>query len=342
MTNSKAENAKVKRAYMRYLQEAEGKDIKTQDRALSAICEFEESTGGKAFKAFHINQAIKFKEFLDVRKSKKTGHRLSLSTIDVTLRLTKQFFIWLAGQPGYKSRISYADAEYFSNTLKKTRAAQTLNNRPVPSLEQVRYALACLPQETDLHLRDRALLSLLALTGARIQAIASLRVKHLVLNQRRLFQDAREVDTKNGKTMDTTFFPVGEDFVFALQAYTDRLKNDLHFGPDDPLFPRQASVRTENGFAADGLSRMFYSTANPLNLAVQAAFEKAQLPSFTPHSFRHMLADLGSSLELTPKAFKAWSLNLGHENVATTVSSYLQVTPNEQRELMQRVAKGRA
>ncbi|MBO6899116.1 MAG: site-specific integrase [Shimia sp.] len=339
MTNSKAENAKVKRAYMRYLREAEGKDIKTLDRALSAICEFEESTGGKAFKAFHINQAIKFKEFLGARKSRRTGHRLALSTIDVTLRQTKQFFIWLAGQPGYKSRISYTDAEYFSNTLKKTRAAQAMNSRSVPSLEQVRYALECMPKETDLNLRDRALLSLFALTGARIQAVASLRFKHLVLNQRRLLQDARVVNTKNGKTMDTTFFPVGEEFVFALEAYVERLKSELHFGPDDPLFPRQASIRTENGFAADGLSRTFYRTANPLNLAVKAAFENAQLPLFTPHSFRHMLADLGSSLNLNPKEFKAWSVNLGHENVTTTVSSYLQVTPNEQRELMQRLIK---
>ena len=334
MTNQRAENAKIKRAYSRYLKEAAGKDEKTIDRALSSICEFEESTGGKPFKAFHIDQAIKFKTFLKQRKNKKNGGTLSGATIDATLRFTRQFFIWLAGRPGYRSRISYADAEYFSNTLKDARAARTSGPRPVPSLDQVRYAFDQMPQNTDLQRRDRALVALLALTGARIQAVATLRVKHLVLPQRRLFQDAREVSTKNGKTIDTMFFPVGEAFVDALEMYVDLLKKDLLFGPDDPLFPSQARVRTENGFMPNGLSREFYSTTNPLNIAVQNAFENAQLPRFTPHSFRHMLADLGAEQDLTPKEFKAWSMNLGHEHVGTTLNAYLKISPNEQREIM--------
>ena len=339
MSRNNSENAKVRRAYARFLKEAQGKDIKSQDRALSAILEFEESTGGKPFKAFHIDQAVRFKAYLAQRRNKKSGRGLSASTIDVTLRMTKQFFIWLAGQPGYKSRISYSDAEYFSNTLKDARVAQTSNLRQVPSLDQVRHALARMPQETHLQIRDRALLALLALTGARIEAVTSLRVKHLVIDQRRLYQDAREVRTKNGKTMETTFFPVGEQFIEALTAYVDLLKGDLLFGPDDPLFPRQKRIRGEHGFTTDGLSREFYERSNPLNLAVQNAFENAQLPRFTPHSFRHMLADLGSDLELSPKQFKAWSMNLGHEHVMTTVSAYLQITPNEKEGLIKSIVE---
>lgn len=335
MAKSVLENEKMKRAYLKFMREAEGKDEKTLDRALSAICEFEVSTDHKPFKAFHIDQAIRFKDFLAKRKSKRSGKPLSKATVDMTLHMTKGFFRWLAGQRGYMARISYSDVEYFNNTLKNARAIQSTQVRPVPSLDQVRYALRRMPSETSLHLRNRAIVALLTLTGARIQAAVSLHVKHLVLDDSRLFQDAREVQTKNGKTIDTTFFPVGQEFIDALEAYVAHLKSDLMFGPDDPLFPRQKRVRTNNGFAAEGLSREFYDHPNPISEVVKAAFEEAQLPTFTPHSFRHMLADLGSSMELPPKAFKAWSMNLGHENVATTVSAYLQISPLEQRRLME-------
>jgi len=331
------ENEKMKRAYLKFMRQAEGKDEKTLDRALSAICEFEASTDHKPFKAFHIDQAVRFKEYLATRKSTRSGKPLSKATVDMTLYMTKGFFRWLAGQRGYMARIKYTDAEYFNNTLKNARAVQSTLLRQVPSLDQVKYAFGKMPSETSLQLRDRAIIALFTLTGARIQAVASLRLKHLVLDDARLFQDAREVQTKAGKTIDTTFFPVGQEFIDALEAYVGHLKSDLVFGPDDPLFPKQKLLRTDNGFTPSGLSREFYSRPNGLNEVVKAAFEAAQLPAFTPHSFRHMLADLGSSMELTPKAFKAWSMNLGHENVATTVSAYLQISPMEQRALMRRI-----
>lgn len=131
---------------------------------------------------------------------------------------------------------------------------------------------------------------------------------------------------------DTTFFPVGEGFIAARTSYVDLLKGELLFGPDDPLFFRQKRIRGERGFTADGLSREFYERANPLNFAVQNAFENAQLPRFTPHSFRHMLAEFDSELELSPKQFKAWPMYLGHDHVMTTVYSYLQITESDKRD----------
>lgn len=337
MKNARAENAKIMRTYELYLKEAEGKNEKTIERARSSIAEFEDSTGGKSFKAFHIDQAIKFKDHLKKRKSKRGKKTLSASTIDVTLRMVKGFFTWLAGQPGYKSRIGFSDAKYFSNNLRDARAAQTSGHRPVPSLEQIKHTLNGMPSDTSIQMRDRAILAFFALTGIRIQAAATLRMKHVILDQRRVFQDAREVETKNGKTIETTFFPVGDVFVDALSAYLTHAKNDLLFGPDDPLFPRQRRVRGPNGFTSDGLSREFYKKPNALNEVVKAAFEAAQFPAFTAHRFRHFLTSLGSERCKTPKELKAWSMNLGHEHVATTITSYLQITPNEQRDVMRKM-----
>jgi hypothetical protein len=50
------------------------------------------------------------------------------------------------------------------------------------------------------------------------------------------------------------------------------------------------------------------------------------------------LVQLGERVCCTPEEFKAWSLNLGHEQVLTTLSSYGQVSRDRQAELMRGLA----
>ena len=57
------------------------------------------------------------------QQSKTTGRKLSKSTIYAMLAHLKRFFHWLAGQPGYKSRIRYSDADYFNLSDKDSRIA---------------------------------------------------------------------------------------------------------------------------------------------------------------------------------------------------------------------------
>src|SRR5262249_55513314 len=71
------------------------------------------------------------------------------------------------------------------------------------------------PNDAGQH-RDRAprsspLIALTILTGARDGAIASLKLKHIDIDQGRVDQDARQVKTKFSKSFATWFFPVGED-----------------------------------------------------------------------------------------------------------------------------------
>lgn len=58
------------------------------------------------------------------------------------------------------------------------------------------------------------------------------------------------------------------------------------------------------------------------------------MPYFNPHSFRKTLARLGERLCKTPEDFKAWSQNLGHEHVSTTLSSYGAVPRHRQGEII--------
>ena len=59
-----------------------------------------------------------------------------------------------------------------------------------------------------------------------------------------------------------------------------------------------------------------------------------ELDTGTQHSLRHTLAQVGERLCQTPEQFKAWSQNLGHEGVLTTLFAYGTVPEGRQREIM--------
>jgi integrase len=328
------ENERIKRRYLQYLREAKRMDMATVDKAAEAILRFERSTGFKAFKRFHIDQAVAFKRRLSNDKNTRTGAPLSKATVDSTLRMVKAFIHWLAGQPGYKSRIAYADAEYFNLNAKDARIAHTARETIYPTPEQCRHAFAEMPSATPLQRRDKALLAFLLLTGARDGAVASLRLKHIDLIEGCVYQDARDVNTKFSKTFTTWFFPVDAAYLQTFSDWVAYLREQELFGPYDALFPKPCMGLKDGAFAALGLSRDTYANAGRLRTVVKDAFTNAGLPAFAPHSFRKTLGLLANEHCKTPEQFKAWSMNLGHENIATTLSAYCPVSQSRQGELI--------
>lgn len=328
------ENERIKRRYLQFLREAKRNDMATVDKAAEAILRFEHSTGYKPFKRFHIDQAVAFKNRLSQEKNARTGAPLSKATVDSTLRTVKAFFLWLAGQPGYRSRIAYADAEYFNLNAKDARIAHTARDDVYPTLEQCRHAFAQMPSATTLQRRDRALFAFLMLTGARDGAIASMRLKHVDLVEHCVYQDARDVKTKFAKTFTTWFFPVDGAYLQAFRDWVAYLRQEELFGPNDALFPKPKMGLIDGSFAALGLSRDTYSNAGTLRAVIKKAFTGAGLPAYGPHSFRKTLGLLANDRCKTPEQFKAWSMNLGHENIATTLSAYCPVSQPRQGELI--------
>ena len=328
------ENERIKRRYLQYLREARRADMTTVDKAADAILRFERSTGYKTFKRFHIEHATTFKRQLSAEKSKTTGTQLSKATIDGTLRAVKAFILWLAGQPGYKSRISYSDADYFNLNAKDARVAHAERDTPFPTMEQCRHAFAQMPSAKPIQRRDKALFAFLMLTGTRDGAIASLRLKHIDLVEGCVYQDARDVKTKFSKTFTTWFFPVDPAYLQFFREWVDYLLKDQLFGHGDALFPKPKMGLQDGGFACLGLSRDTYSNAGKIREVIKAAFTSAGLPPFGPHSFRKTLGTMANTQCRTPEQFKAWSLNLGHENIATTLSAYCPVSTTRQGELI--------
>jgi len=328
------ENERIKRRYLQYLKRAKRKDVTTVHKAAEGILRFEASTGYASFKGFRIEQAIKFQDRLEDERNKKTGKPLSKSTIRSILAANKDFIFWLADQIGYKSRIRHSDADYFNMDAKGARVASAKRETPYPSMEMARHAFSYMPEATEIDRRNKALFAFFMLTGARDGAVASLRLKHINMIDGCVYQDAREVKTKNAKTFTTYFLSVDPEYLETFANWVTFLKTQRLFGPDDALFPPPDCRPVDGVFTVTGLKRPPYKNANAIRRAIKEAFTRADLPAFTPHAFRKTLVKWADTHFPTREAFKAFSQNIGHTSVITTVSAYCPVSIERQAELI--------
>lgn len=335
MGKHNAANERVKREYFIYLKEAKRQSEVSVDFVAAALAQFETYTKYRDFKTFHRQQAVAFKQGLASRHNEATGKLLSKATQFATLSHLKRFFHWLAGQPGYKSRFTYSDADYFNLSEKDSRIAAARRSKPVPTIEQVRHVIARMPAGTEIERRNRAMVAFILLTGARDSAVASARLKHLDPASGCFYQDAREVKTKFSKTFTTAFFPVGDEVRKIVVDWVEFLRTEKFWGHDDPLFPKTLmTVGATKQFEHVQLARENWANATPIRTIFRQAFEAAGLPYYHPHSLRHTLAMLGERTCQTPEEFKAWSQNLGHEGVLTTLFAYGTVSDHRQREII--------
>jgi site-specific recombinase XerD len=92
-----------------------------------------------------------------------------------------------------------------------------------------------MPVCTVIDRRNRALVALTLLTGARNSALASLKLKHIDLNAGYVNQDVRVVRPKFSKTFSIYFFPVGDEVLAIVTNWLGYLRKVLIWGNDDPL-----------------------------------------------------------------------------------------------------------
>lgn len=339
MTKHNETNERLKRKYFTYLNEAQSYSEPSIDIVAKALARFETHTKHRSFGTFHHQQAVAFKRMLAEQPNERGTGKLSKSTVRSTLTALRKFFHWLAGQPGFRSRMNYEDSEYFSPADRDNQIALTQRPRKIPTIEQVTHVIASLPIATVIQRRDRALIAFVLLTGCRDRAVASLQLKHIELTNGVVFQDAREVATKRGKSITTYFFPVGIEASQILAEWIGELRTNHLWGQNDPLFPATLIQHDENaGFHAAGIANRHWRDAGPVRRIFKEAFTTAGLPYFPPHSFRHMLALLGQELCHSAAEMKAWSQNLGHEQMLTTFTSYGRIDPHRQGELIKGLA----
>ena len=251
-----AENDRIKRAYRLWLKGPKGQSEATLDSVAAALDRFEHYTQFKSFKTFRPEQAMAFKTWLADQNNPRTGAHLSKATLYATLKALRAFFQWLAQEPGYRSRLKFSDAAYFNLAANEVRIATAHRDTEGPTLTQIRRVLDTMPSTTVVERRNRALVAFVILTGARDGATASFRLKHVDLANGHLFQDARQVKTKNRKTFTTWFFPVGDQIRDIVVRWVVELVEQHLWGLDDPLFPATLIDTDANGmFGSAGIRR---------------------------------------------------------------------------------------
>jgi integrase len=93
-----------------------------------------------------------------------------------------------------------------------------------------------------------------------------------------------------------TFFGVGGCARRIVEEWIAELRRDHLWENDDPLFPATAiGQNSEQQFAAVGLARTHWASADTVQKIFKQQFEGVGLHGFNPHSFRHALQPTDSS-----------------------------------------------
>ncbi len=325
MENTTYQNEEVKRTFFEQLRGGKGFSKTSVRSHAEAINQWQIFTKNEDFSAYNKSKAVAFTEWLGTRPAKTKTGKISLVTQSNYLRRIKKFFVWLADQPGYKSKILKSDADYLRLSKADAQIARSGTTKKMPTFDDARKIIEGIQGESEIDMRDRALISFALITGARISAIVSLKMKSFDKELKQINQNPGDgVKTKNSKKILTTFFPIGweepEKYFMEWYEYLE----SKGFQPNYPIFPATAGGFTDNesGYSKETIGQNAWVGTG----AARKIFEKrcinVGLPYFHPHSFRHLIVSILSKKRLTEEEKRAISMNLGHENVGTTFGSY--------------------
>ena len=316
-------NERIKRRYLKWLREAKGYSEMTIRSIEQAIWQYEDFTQNANYMTFNQSKAVGFKKWLEARIYR--GRPISITTAYHYLRHLRDFFVWLSGQPGYKSRISLDNVSYLSLDRKKVREATAPRQPKFPSLEYVKKLVSSIEVHNEIDQRDRALVAFLLLSGMRDKAIITLPLGCFNRESLQISQDTkRGVDTKFGKSFVSTLLRFDDKLTDIVIKWSEYLEKEKMFGSADPLFPRSKIQQVKDGFSfeAKEVEPIFWRGTGSLREILKVRAGKTGVEYHRPHSFRHAAVHLAMKFCRTAEEIKAVSQNLGHENIGTTLMTY--------------------
>lgn len=326
-------NAAIVYLYQGELKHGKGFHPKTIDGILRHIWQFEEHTGSVDFRQVTRRMIEEFKDELIGRAGKDGKQGLSASTIVHTFGSLKAFFSWLSNQDGYRRSITSQLYNHFNSPRHLVEMAGAAAQKFVPTADQLRTMLEEMPANMPAQRRDRAMLAALFLFGVRDGALISLRLKHVDIDRKQVFQNAREVKTKFSKTSFVDWFPVGDDIERIVIEWIGELRS-MGAGDDAPLFP---TAPFKPWVGRHRIELEFLTTAAPVRQVLRKAAAAAGVPYFKPHAIRSTVAKLCDEWASSLREMKALSQNLGHEQISTTSKYYGDVEPEVKQELFRKM-----
>ena len=312
-------------------------DPKTMDDHLLAIRDFEKFTQGKSFLQLSAIQVSDYRKYLlDLAKT-TDGTGLSKSRVRHRASFVGSYLTWLLKQKGYR-QLSKSIPDCLE--LPKKIQSQDLprDPRPFVNIEVAEEMLKHMPHNGVCLRRNRAIFALAYLAGLRCDALISLRLRDVLLDEKIIVQDARYVRSKNGKSLKILWFHVPQLFGDIVTGWVACLRG-LGFEDDDALFPSyQTLLRIKKPLETGHETVPVMTTSSSVKEAFAAAC-KDHSKKITPHSARDTLAALGEEYCRNARERIAWSRNLGHENPATTATYYAKPTDKECEDVFRQIGK---
>jgi len=333
----KLKNEKVKRKYIEWLKDAQGYSELTVQAIEKALWKYEEYSREADYGNFDSKDAQLFKKYLAVAKNPQSGNSLSLTSQYHILRHVNAFFLWLSGQTGYKSRIKSHDVRYLRLSKEESRVATAPKLPKYPTIEYIKK-LCDFNVESEMDMRDRAMIAFTALSGMRDRAIITLPVgcfdeKELVVYQ----EPARGVKTKFSKSILTVLFRFDTDLLNFVLDWVGYLRKEKLFTDEDPMFP-STEVEIESSisqaFVAKGIEKVFWKNAGAMRKIFQKRAKEMGLEYFSPHKFRHFAISEAQKYVYNPEQLKAVSQSVGHQNLSTTFFSYGGMAPERVKDVI--------
>ncbi|KIT14711.1 tyrosine-type recombinase/integrase [Jannaschia aquimarina] len=313
---------------------------KTQDRHLAAIREFERFVCGKPFAKLDQEDVAKYREHMRQAVAAKDGIALSKSTVSHKLSHVREFLTWLLKQKGFES-LPQDLPDYLHLSRSEYARALPRARRAYPNIEEAEKMLAAMPAQSRLELRARALFAIAFLGALRADTITSLRLGHVLPQERIIVQDGTISRTKNGKSLRVRWFPVPVVFERAVLDWLDEMEA-MVAAQDGALFPPGDWIERRT------VGRCLQREAAPVMTSPHAVTEafaaasRAGAKRYTPHAAKHTIAALRGTLSLTEEQRKAWSQNMGHEREQITAEHYGHLTDERCGELFEEMERGQA
>ncbi len=279
-------NAGNERIKMAWIEELEAEYApSTVDQKLKALDTFEQATD---FASFTDLSRIHAKTFLDAVMARN----ISSATRASCVNNVKAFFEWMVMSERLKGKQARLPIKALRLTRKGQRAARSQRQVKRATVAQITQTMQAMPKTNAIERRNRALIAVALLSGARDGAIISMNVGHVDLAGKEFHQHPDEVDTKASKMIYTWFYPVSGEITHEVADYIAYLKSVLGFTDNDPLFPATNQGQDENDrFTADGLTKAIGQAPSPCARYSRRRSYPRTCPIITPtvsviHSWR--------------------------------------------------------
>lgn len=301
------------RAYLHHIERVRQNDPETVKRVRGHLRHLLEWADGSPFsKARGLDPT--FPAFMLTARSDGRDRILAPASIIKGLTVTRQFFTFARAEwPLRYKPIS----ESWIESLQPPRHIRNDSRLPVRefwTLEDV-LAIAAVSTETLREGRGQVAVCMLFLSGMRAEALASIPISCVDIEQRTLLQlPERGVRTKNRKAAITYLLEIPE-LLTVIKRWDCLLKS---CDPSTLWY----STLTRDGMTIAPTARAFIGRHNIIQKDIKLICARAGLPYLSPHKLRHGHTVYALKRAHNVSQLKAVSQNIMHASLVTTDSIY--------------------